>query len=59
MRKVPVQKVHTVRKSTGIVDNTVANVVAALLTYQLHTMLVQFIDPVSHYVIEWPIFPIS
>jgi len=35
MKKVPV-------KSTGIVANTVANVIAELLTYQLPTMLVQF-----------------
>jgi len=30
------------KKNTGIVANTVANVIAALLTYQLPTMLVQF-----------------
>jgi len=30
----------------------VANVIAALLTYQLPTMLLQFSDPVSRYFIE-------
>jgi len=40
-------------KSTRIVANTVVvNVIAALQTYQLPTMRVQFIDTVSRYVIE-------
>jgi len=39
-------------KSTGVVANAVANVIAALLTYQLPTMLVQVSDPVSRYFIE-------
>ena len=42
------------RKSVQQFLYKVANIIAALLTYrwQLPTMLVQFIDPVSRYVIE-------
>ena len=44
MRKVPVRRTGAYRqkKSTGIVANTVANVIAALVTYQLPTMFVKF-----------------
>ena len=37
-QRVPSEKKHC----TGIAAKTVANVIAALLTYQLTTMLVQF-----------------
>jgi len=63
MKKVPVDYTislpvrrtgaYSQKKSTWIVADTVANVIAALLTY---TMLVQVSDLVSGYFIEWPIF---
>jgi len=44
MKKVPVRRTGAYRqkKSTGIVANRVDNVIAAMLTYQLPTMFVQF-----------------
>ena len=36
-------------KLHGILADTVANVIAALLTYQLPTVLLQVSDPVSRY----------
>jgi len=39
----PYRCVLSEKKNSGLVANTVANVIAALLTYQLPTMLMQFV----------------
>jgi len=50
---VHVAPTRTVRKSRGIVANTVANVIPALLTCNACAVY----DTVSRYFIEWPIIP--
>ena len=58
MKKMPERRTEAYRqKNTGIVANTVANVDAALLTYQLPTIACAVRYPVS--VILLNIFPFS